>query len=153
MLRAILIALLAAIVASPAVAASFNCKLAKLPVEIAICGDPTLSSEDEELARQYTPLLDAAPDAASLKAIKLEQQGWLKSRNACKADRQCIMGSYRERLQRFGDWREQFAASAAAQPAEAADAKAPTVDPNAPSIAPSPSDDKAPAGDPTGDAD
>src|ERR1700693_2714049 len=103
MSRIALIGLVAAIAASPATAASFDCKLAKLPVEISICSDPTLSSEDEELAREYSPLVKSAP-ADAVKLIKSEQKVWLKERNACVSDMQCIMGSYRERLQRFGEW-------------------------------------------------
>ncbi len=153
MLRVVLTAVVAALFVGPVAAASFNCKLAKLPAEIAICSDPTLSSEDEELARQYSPLLDAAPDAANLKAIKQEQKAWLASRNACRSDMQCIMGRYRERLQRFGEWRDQFAGAAPAEQTGAADANAPTIDPNAPTITPAAPKETAPAGDPNGDPD
>src|SRR6266536_4071925 len=100
MSRSILIGLLAIMAVSPATAASFDCKRAKLPAEIAICTDPTLSSQDEEMARQYLPLIKSAP-ADSTKTIKTEQKAWLAERNACGSDMQCIMGSYRERLQRF----------------------------------------------------
>jgi len=152
MLRALLIAIAAAVAVSPATAASFDCKLAKLPAEIAICGDPTLSAEDEELARLYTPLLKSAP-ADAVKAIKKEQKAWLASRNACGSDMQCIMGRYRERLQRFGEWRAQFAGAAPAQQTGAADVNARAIDPNAPTITPVAPSNAAPAGDPIGDAD
>jgi uncharacterized protein len=128
MSRIILIALIAAMAAGPAGAASFDCKKAKLPAEIAVCSDPTLSSQDEELARQYLPLVKSAP-AAPAKEIKAEQKAWLAERNACGADKQCIMGSYRERLQRFGEWRDQLSGAAPAAQTPAADPNAPTVDP------------------------
>ena len=147
MLRAIPIAVAAAIVASPAVAASFDCKLGKLPAEIAICADPTLSSEDEELASQYSALLKLAP-ADAQKTIRKEQKAWLLSRNACKSDMQCIMGRYRERLQRFGEWQEEFIGATAH-----AGAGPPGGDPNATTLTPAVPDNAAPAGDPTGDPD
>jgi uncharacterized protein len=150
MRRTLFIAAAAAILAHPAAAASFNCKLAKLPAEIAICSDPTLSSEDEELAHEYTPLLQSAPGDAA-KTIKKEQKAWLATRNACASDMQCIMGSYRERLERFGEWRAEFAG---AERAAAGNADTPANDPNAPTIAPAPAPaDAVPAGDPTGDPD
>jgi uncharacterized protein len=152
MLRAVLIAVAAILVVSPATAASFDCKLAKLPVEIAVCSDPTLSAEDEELAREYSPLLKSAP-ADAVKAIKKEQKAWLASRNACGSDMQCIMGRYRERLQRFGEWRAQFAGAAPAQQTGAADPNVPTIDPNAPTITPIAPGKVAPAGDSNGNAD
>jgi uncharacterized protein len=152
MLRTVLIAVATLLVVSPATAASFDCKLAKLLAEIAICGDPTLGAEDEELARQYAPLLTAAP-ADAVKTIKKEQKAWLASRNACGSDMQCIMGHYRERLQRFGEWRAQFAGAAPAEQTGAADPNVPTIDPNAPTITPIAPGKVAPAGDSNGNAD
>jgi uncharacterized protein len=152
MLRAALIAVAVALTVGPATAASFDCKLAKLPAEIAICSDPTLSSADEALAQEYSPLLKSAP-ADAVKTIKKEQKAWLASRNACVSDMQCIMGRYRERLQRFGEWRDQFAGAVPAEQTGAADPNAPTIDPNAPTITPAAPADTAPAGDPNGDAD
>jgi uncharacterized protein len=152
MLRTVLIAVAALLVVSPATAASFDCKLAKLPVEIVVCSDPTLSAEDEELAREYSPLLKSAP-ADAVKAIKKEQKTWLASRNACGSERQCIMGRYRERLQRFGEWRAQFAGAAPAPQTGAADPNVPTIDPNAPTITPIAPGKVAPAGDANGNGD
>jgi uncharacterized protein len=132
MLRAVLIAVTAVVVASPASAASFNCKRAKLPAEIAICADTSLGAQDDELAHEYGPLLElAATD--DVKAIKKEEDAWLASRNACGSDKQCIAGRYRERLQRLGEWEKKIAAAAAAAQSGA---EAPAVDPNGASIAP-----------------
>ena len=152
MSRIILVAVLAVMAAGPASAASFDCKKAKLPVEIAVCSDPTLSSQDEELARQYLPLIKSAP-ADAAKTIKIEQKAWLAERNACGADMQCIMGSYRIRLQRFGEWRDQLSGAAPTAETPVADPNAPTIDPNAPTIGPAAPTDAAPEGDPTGDPD
>ncbi len=136
--------------AGPATAASFACQRAKLPAEIAICSDPTLSVEDEELARRYSPLIKSAP-AEPAKTIKAEQKAWLAERNACASDMQCLMGSYRMRLQRLGEWRDQLGGGA---PATEAPAPAPAIDPDAPTIGPAaPPTETAPEGDPTGDPD
>ena len=88
-------------------AASFNCNLAKLPAEVAICQDEILGGEDEELAREYFALTNAAPGWA-VAEIRAEQKAWLRDRNACGYDMQCIMGTYRGRLQRLGEWRDQI---------------------------------------------
>jgi len=152
MFRTIIIVLTAGIAASPAAAASFDCKRAKLPAEIAICSDPTLSAEDDELAHEYSPLIRSAPPDAA-KTIKDEQKAWLGDRNACGSDMQCIMGSYRERLQRFGEWRSEIASASRATDAQSADPTAPTIDPNAPTIGPAAPDQTAPEGDTTGDPD
>jgi uncharacterized protein len=150
--RMILLALTAVLAVSPAAAASFDCKKAKLPAEVAICGDPTLSSEDEALASEYSPLVKSAwPDDA--KKIKAEQKAWLAERNACGSDKQCIMGSYRERLEKFGEWRAEIASAPRGAAGEPADANAPTIDPNAPTIGPGAPAQTAPEGDPTGDPD
>ena len=90
---------------SPASTASFNCALANLPAELAVCNDDMLGSLDEQMAAEYFPLINAAPPEAAL-VIRAEQREWLKRRNACGYDLQCILGAYRAQLQRLGAWRE-----------------------------------------------
>ena len=152
MSRIILVAVLAVMAAGPASAASFDCKKAKLPVEIAVCSDPTLSSQDEELARQYLPLIKSAP-ADFGKNDQDRAEGLAGGAECLWRDLQCIMGSYRMRLQRFGEWRDQLSGAAPAAETPVADPNAPTVDPNAPTIGPAAPADTAPEGDPTGDPD
>ena len=98
------------------------------------------------------PLIKSAP-ADAAKTIKTEQKAWLAERNACGADMQCIMGNYRMRLQRFGEWRDQISGAAPTAETPVADPNAPTIDPNAPTIGPAAPPDAAPEGDPTGDPD
>ena len=98
---------LTAFAGGPASAQSFNCNYAKLPTEMAICNDGELSSSDEELSTEYYQLTNSAPGWA-VRQIKTEQKAWLKERNACGYDMQCIMGEYRFRLQQFGEWRDQL---------------------------------------------
>jgi uncharacterized protein len=90
----------------PAAATSFNCALAKLPAEVAICNDSMLSALDEEMASEYFRLRNGSATPAWAKAaITDEQRTWLSQRNACGYDMQCILGEYRTRIQRLGDWR------------------------------------------------
>ena len=98
---------LAALGSAPAAAQSFNCNFARLPVEVAICNDPTLASEDEEMSSEYYQLTTSAPGWAA-RQIRNEQRDWIAGRNACGYDMQCIMGEYRWRLQQFGEWRDQL---------------------------------------------
>ena len=90
---------------SPSTATSFDCRLAALPAEIAICNDGMLGALDEEMARQYYTLINIAPPDAVLQ-IRAEQRAWLRGRNLCFHDRQCVAGAYRHRLQQLGAWRE-----------------------------------------------
>ena len=149
MLRVIAIAIAAAIVASPVTAASFNCKRAKLPAEIAVCTDPSLSAADDELARQFGPLIEiGGPD--DVKAIKKEEDAWLTSRNACGSDKQCISRRYQERMKQLGEWQKKIAAAAAAANTGAEAPAAPAADPNAASITATAPSKPAPTED-TGD--
>lgn len=93
----------AGLFAGSAEAQSFNCRYARLPTEVAICQDETLSVMDEEMARIYSELLTYAPGWAA-RAIRGEQRDWLKVRNACGYNPQCIMGEYRYRIQELGAW-------------------------------------------------
>src|SRR5581483_7822123 len=86
--------------AQAAVAPSFNCSVASAPAEIAICNDASLAAMDNQLARQFSTRLMATP-AASANAFRVEQARWLQSRNACGADKDCLAGSYRARLQQL----------------------------------------------------
>ena len=79
---AILTAAMSAILLAPAHAvrqASFDCDLAKAPVELLICGDDEMASLDRELAALYGDLRSTLPDGDA-DALRSEQRGWLKSR-------------------------------------------------------------------------
>jgi len=63
--------------ASGAHAASFDCKLAKTPVERAVCASPKLSTLDEQLAQEYGRALHAlSPGGAA--QLKESQRSWLR---------------------------------------------------------------------------
>jgi uncharacterized protein len=96
---------LAALAAPPppppsSITPSFNCAAASAPAETAICSDAGLAEMDNQLARQFSTRLMATP-AASVNAFRQEQARWLQTRNACGADKDCLAGSYRARLQQL----------------------------------------------------
>ena len=59
-------------------AASFDCKKAKAPVEIAICADKDISALDEQLASKYKAL-QGTLDEVGKGVVKKEQKYWLSS--------------------------------------------------------------------------
>jgi uncharacterized protein len=109
----------------PSITPSFNCAAVSAPAETAICNDADLAEMDNQLARQFSTRLMAMP-AASTNAFRQEQARWLQSRNACGADKDCLAGSYRARLQQLGQTSidtgsgPSFSCRAASAPAEIA---------------------------------
>ena len=88
-----LAALATLLLSTPASAAAFNCNYAKLPTEVLICQDETLSSIDEANARVYYAVANALP--AYLKpAYRKNGRQWLKDRNACGFDAECVAHQY-----------------------------------------------------------
>lgn len=83
------------LLSSPVSAASFDCKKASTQVEKMICGNSTLSSQDNLLAEDYKiKLQKSSPEAE--KSLKADQRAWLRSRNACR-DLDCLRASYENR--------------------------------------------------------
>ncbi|MDR8729698.1 lysozyme inhibitor LprI family protein [Burkholderia pseudomultivorans] len=78
-----------------ALAAGFDCAKAASPTEKAICADAALSRLDGELATAWKAALAKGGDTGALKASQLK---WLKQRDRCGADRDCLGDRYRERL-------------------------------------------------------
>jgi uncharacterized protein len=82
--------------------ASFDCKLAKTPLEKAICATPELSAADERMAAAYKAVVAAVP--AEMKAEVLAgQRGWLKALpHVCKANDPamvaCLQNAYKLRI-------------------------------------------------------
>lgn len=94
-LRSLLFGAFALGVVTPALAASFDCKLAKTATERAVCSDWQLGTFDEVLAAKYREALEKSDGSARLKA---DQRTWLGLRNACEADAACLRKSYEARL-------------------------------------------------------
>jgi uncharacterized protein len=70
------------------------------PVLAGIRSDAGLAEMDNQLARRFSTRPMATP-AASVNAFRQEQARWLQTRNACGADKDCLAGSYRARLQQL----------------------------------------------------
>jgi uncharacterized protein len=83
-----------------AVAPSFDCRLASLPAERAICDNPELSDLDSRLGHQFSALVSIRTGNAS-RVIRVDQQRWLQGRNSCGSDTACLADSYRARLQQL----------------------------------------------------
>lgn len=79
------------------VRSSFACAGAKSPTEVAICGSQALAGYDRSIADLYPRVLQKA-NTTKRAAIEQEQQAWLKTRDACKADNVCIANSMADRL-------------------------------------------------------
>lgn len=92
------LALLFALGAGPAAAASFDCAKAATPFEHAICDDPTLSAADDRLTKTYQTAIGGLSPAA-LEQLRADQRGWLThARRACTRDaRPLTSGLYDER--------------------------------------------------------
>ncbi|ASL95912.1 hypothetical protein AXT60_24800 [Salmonella enterica subsp. enterica] len=78
-------------------AASFDCNKVTNSAEKTICADRKLSEFDVELAVKYDFLLHLHGMGGQL-SMKEEQVAWLKKRNACKSDKQCLNNKYRKRI-------------------------------------------------------
>ncbi|MFG1491373.1 hypothetical protein ABMA58_19135, partial [Oceanospirillum sp. HFRX-1_2] len=78
----------AAFLSFPAQAASFDCKLAKAPIEQQICSTESLNVMDEVIAKLYFK----ARHLPGQEGLKEDQKNWLKDRNetcALMPQREC----------------------------------------------------------------
>lgn len=76
---------------APAIAVagpSFDCKLAKSPVEKAICADATLADLDQDMAQAYRQALQRVKDdQVSTKILRDDQRLYIASRNEAFGDK------------------------------------------------------------------
>ena len=82
--------------ASPAVAASFDCARAASAVEKTICGHARLSALDDELAATYAQARRLSADPA---ALKTAQQAWIKDERVKEDDAGSIEAAYLARIE------------------------------------------------------
>ncbi len=94
-LRSIATAALLTLAPIAAHAAGFDCAKAASPTEKAICADAGLSKLDGQLAAAWKAALAKGGDTAALKAAQLK---WLRQRDLCGGDAECVGDRYRERL-------------------------------------------------------
>jgi uncharacterized protein len=83
--------------AAPASAASFDCKNARMPDEIAICRNATLSTLDTEMGALWFSYSRVPMAMGSNGARRDDAERFLRDRAACKADTACLTGLYRVR--------------------------------------------------------
>lgn len=88
---------------NPVEAASFNCRYAKLPVEISICQNSHLHRLDERMARKYFRLKNSLPGYLR-RELAREQRHWIRSRNRCGYDEYCITSRYTRRIRQLNRW-------------------------------------------------
>lgn len=80
---------------STSYAAGFDCSKAKSATEKTICSTTSLSDLDEILVLSFNKAVAGSADA---KALKTAQQAWLKTREACTSDVDCITQAYTSRI-------------------------------------------------------
>jgi uncharacterized protein len=76
-------------------AASFDCAKAASVTEKTICADGALSKLDSDLSIAWKNALDVSVDPTALNST---QSQWLKLRNSCGGDSQCLSARYNARL-------------------------------------------------------
>lgn len=76
-------------------AAGFDCSKAKSTTEKTICSTTSLSDLDEILVLSFNK---AVASSADVKALKTAQQAWLKNRETCLSDVDCITQAYTLRI-------------------------------------------------------
>lgn len=75
--------------------ASFDCRRASHPTEIAICNDPELALMDQQMDETFRAVLARQTDRETLRS---SQQAWLADVRLCDADATCIYRAYEDRL-------------------------------------------------------
>lgn len=75
--------------------ASFDCRRASHPSEIAICQDPGLAGSDRNLDATYRAALERSENPEALWA---EQRRWLRDLRLCREDPFCLYESYADRI-------------------------------------------------------
>ncbi|WP_312283012.1 MULTISPECIES: lysozyme inhibitor LprI family protein [Pseudescherichia] len=82
---------------------SFSCHASLNPTEKAICSNNELASWDNSVNQAYKTLLMQQQkimpdDKTTLNNIKATQMNWLKKRNECRADTDCIEKTMKDRV-------------------------------------------------------
>ena len=76
---------------------SFNCAKVTTRTEKAICNHSELSNLDTRLAKMYSQLRKSLSKSDS-KWLQKEQRAWLKRRNACSNNINCLLQTYEDRI-------------------------------------------------------
>ncbi len=88
---------------SPVGAASFDCTKTDLKAdEKTICENRALNDQDVRMATTFDILTQLMAMGAR-DTLRTEQSEWLKTREACAADTECLTKSYDERMKKLGE--------------------------------------------------
>lgn len=79
-------------------AQSFSCANAQIPSEMAICNNESLLVKDERLASLFANAIIQASAGGDITTISAEHSLWLKRRNDCRVDFECLEKRYEERI-------------------------------------------------------
>jgi uncharacterized protein len=91
------LAVMVALGCGSASAASFDCRRAAAPDEIAICDSRELSQLDVKMATLYDTITKLVGMGVR-GAIQDQQREWLQARAGCGADRACLRNLYDARI-------------------------------------------------------
>jgi len=80
---------------------SFDCSKATSPTERAICSDRNLAGWDRSISDAYS---DHVKNGGDSEAVRTEQRGWLAERDACAADKACILDKMQLRALNLSKW-------------------------------------------------
>lgn len=98
--------------------ASFDCRRASHPSEIAVCRDPELATVDRNLDAAFRAALNRSADPESLRA---GQRVWLADLRNCNDDPFCLYETYADRIDALKNDRVEGGRSPAPQTAATAD--------------------------------
>jgi uncharacterized protein len=96
-----------------ALATGMDCTKAASAVEKTICASTALYALDTQMGGAYRALVNAIPQAQP--ELRTAQRTWLKTRDQCVDNQECLNQSYRERLQSL---QKQLRAAIAYKPLE-----------------------------------
>lgn len=82
-------------------AQSFSCANAQIPSEMAICNFETLLIKDETVAELLAAKLVSASRGTGIQTVSRDHSVWLKRRNACQTDIECLEARYDERIEKL----------------------------------------------------
>ena len=97
LLVSLILAAAVVLLAGHAHAASFDCRKASNPDEIAICDSRELSELDVKMATLYDTIIKLV-GMGMRGALQDQQRAWLQERAGCGADRACLRRLYDTRI-------------------------------------------------------
>ena len=84
-------------------AQSFSCANAQIPSEMAVCNNEILLIKDERLAELLADAIIRASGSEKIQKISAQHGLWLKQRNTCKVNFECLGASYDKRIKELTD--------------------------------------------------